>query len=293
MTRVLDCHVHVFPTAEDGIFWQEAVGLTAVRSGLLADFIAYMDESGLSGAVALLFHRSAQTLKVLVRDGTPVADARAEVGRRIRSYNRWGCELAEKDPRFVPFIGVDPSMMSGDEIRSEIEKRATNGARGVKIIPPAIGLPVDTEAYDPIYEACCRLRLPLLSQSGAGATSDAPAHGRPGLFADVLRRHGGLKLILAHMARGFEQELRELLEAHPTVVTDTSSRLEHLGESGQWTHAQMRDFIRELGADRVLYGTNSPLADPVRSLAVLESLDLSARELEMITNENLDRVLAD
>jgi hypothetical protein len=292
VTRVLDCHVHIFPTAEEGIFWQEAVGLTAPRSGVLADFVAYMDASGLSGAVVLLFHRSAQTLEALVGEGVPVQDARAEVVRRIRAYNRWGCEAAEDDPRLLPFVGVNPSMMSGPEMRSEIEELATRGARGVKIIPPAIGLPVNADDYEPIYEACCSLGLPLLSQSGAGATPDAPAHGRPRLFADVLDRHGELKLILAHMARGFERELHELLDSYPNVVTDTSSRLEHLNEDGQWTRNEMRDFVRGLGAERVLYGTNFPLADPARSLAVLESLGLTPREFAQITSENLERVLA-
>lgn len=291
---ITDSHAHVFPSEEVGRFWQESVGLTVRLAGTSAQLVDSMDEAGVARAVILLFHRSAERFQILLGDGLSEPDARATIGDEIRSYNQWGCELAGTYPRLMPFVGANPQFLSGPEMTSHIAEMARIGAVGVKIIPNSMRLYGNDPSLMPLFSLCSELGLPILSQSGVGTGlrpgRDADPYGRPRYYADVLRRFPKLRLILAHLGSGFESDVVDLIAAFPNVWTDTSSRLVGLGRNA--TGGAMVVQLRKFGINRVLFGSNFPLADQVESVKTLRELPLTDGERRQIAFENFDALMS-
>jgi predicted TIM-barrel fold metal-dependent hydrolase len=291
---MIDAHAHVFPTAAEGRHWQEAVGFEAVRDGTVDDLAGRMATASIERAVVLLFPRSAQRRMSLreVDPSAPDESIRLQLVEGIRALNTWGCELAARDRRFVAFVGADASVLGPDELVAEIERGAAAGARGVKILPGAMRLYPDDPRLEPVYRTCAGLGLPVLSQSGSGGRAAPGPHGpfgRPAGFAPVLTRHPGLRLILAHLGRGFDDELVDLAGRHPTLLTDTSLRFG--SPHDPWEPGTVRELIRRLGPDRVLFGTNYPIVDPVVYRERFDGLGLGSAEAEQVGSANARRLI--
>ncbi len=294
---MIDVHTHVFPTADEGRSWQEAVGFDPVRPGTVEDIGPRLSAAGTELAVVLIFPRSLVDLRArraTARPGTSDTVLRAQVAERLRAWNRWVCELTNRDMRFLAFIGVDPNILTADEMTAEILAGVEAGASGVKIIPAAMRRYPDDPVLEPVYAACVATDLPLLSQSGMGGI---PPHGprgpfgRPAGFRPVLAAHPTLRLILAHLGRGADEDLVELFAAHPGVVGDTSLRLGSPHDTEPWDGAPLRRLIRRLGPERVLFGTNYPIVDPVQYRQRFDELGLSLAERDLVGAENARRVL--
>lgn len=293
---MIDVHTHVFPTAEAGRTWQELAGFEAVRPGTVEDIGPRLVAAGVERVVVLIFPRSLlelQTLRATER-ATTDAEHRARVADRLRALNRWACDLASRDRRFIAFVGLDPTVLSADEITAEIDACVAAGASGVKIIPGAMRRYPDDPDLEPVYAGCVAADLPLLSQSGTGGLlphGPRGPFGRPAGFGPVLAAHPELRLILAHLGRGAEDELVALFAAHPGVVADTSLRLGSPHDVDAWDGRPIRDLIRRLGPERVLFGTNYPIADPVEYRERFDELGLNPAERELVGSENARRVL--
>jgi predicted TIM-barrel fold metal-dependent hydrolase len=293
---MIDVHCHVFPTAAEGEAWQTAAGFPAERDGTVADIGPRLAAAGVERAVVLVFPRSLLELQSAAASepGATPEDRRSRAADRLRSWNRWACELAAADPRFLAFVAVDPTVLSTAEIQHEIAAAVEAGATGVKIIPGAMRRYPDDPALAPVVAACVAHDLPLLSQSGSGGLPPVGPRGpfgRPAAFGPVLAAHPALRLILAHLGRGADEELVELFAAHPGVVADTSLRLGSPHDAEPWSPGPIRDLIRRLGPERVLYGTNYPIVDPVEYRERFEELGLSAAERELVGAANARQFL--
>ena len=280
---MIDAHVHAFPSHEWGRSWQAEARFEPVRDGTLEDIRARMDAAGIAAAVLLLFAR-------------PGGRSRDQAAADLRTLNRWGLEVARQDGRFLPFVGVDANTLGPDELVAEIRAGAEAGARGIKIVPPAMRLYADDPRLEPVFATAVELGLPVLSQSGAGG-SVAPGPrgpwGRPGAWDAVVRSHRDLRVILAHLGHGLEDELVELLRSHPNVVTDTSLQLGHPRDEQPWDHdaaARLVTLVRRVGPERVLFGTNYPIADPIEYARRFRALPLTEAERDLIASDNARRL---
>jgi len=292
---VVDVHTHAFPDQITGREWAASVGVPdSKRSGHIAELGSLMAEGGIGRAVILLFDRGPDIYAALIAAGRSKEFAMQEVKGQILAYNRWGCDVAAREPRYLPFIGVNARFMSPVEVRQEIAAMKVAGAAGVKIVPAAMGVYPNDRLLDPIFEACTEHGMPLLSQSGrdGGAPSvGADAFGRPKYWADVMARFPGLTLVLAHLGRGHEDDIVDLTHRFSNVFTDTSLRLSGLGKPDRWTAADLVEMIRRIGVDRVLFGSNYPFVNPAVYVTILEQLPLKDRERRMIAAENFDHLM--
>ena len=294
---MIDAHVHAFPDPAAGRRWQEAAGFLAERPGTIEDVGTRMAAAGIDSAILLLFGRPGHRMRELIAAGADPDQARRRAADELRAYNSWGLDVARRDARFHAFVGVDPRVLDPDELASEISAAAAAGARGVKIVPPAMRLYADDPLLDPVHATCVEVGLPLLSQSGGGGSGPSGPRGpwgRPGPWDAVLRRHPNLRVVLAHLAHGLEEELVELMHRQPSVVSDTSLALGHPRDPQPWdTRSADRvvALIRRLGTDRVLFGTNYPITDPVAYAERLRALPLTDPERIRIERTNAARLL--
>ena len=298
--ELIDAHTHAFPDETYGRWWQESAGLRAIRAGTLAELDESMRRGGVDRAVLLLFPRSRELFERLQQEAGGEHDheeLRARVVADIRRLNRWGCQVAASDPRFLAFVGVNARFMHAEEMIDEIEELAAMGARGVKLLPAAMQLYANDPSLFPVYETCAQRGLPVLSQSGSGGTqpSDPGADhfGRPGYFGEVLATFPALTLILAHLGRGYESDVRDLVRQFPRVFTDTSLRLGDLVDGTAERRREIVDLVRGIGVDRVVYGSNFPLADPLEYARAVVRLPFTAAEQRRVFSANLLEALGE
>lgn len=296
LERVTDCHTHVFPSADEGIRWQQgAVAGVPKRTGDVVELQGLLPEAGIDHAVMLLYPRSVQRFLDLREAGVGEDEASQHIRREIQDLNSWGCEQAAADARLLAFVGINARFMSAPEIEDEITRCRRSGATGVKLLMSDMEMYADDVRLWPVYETCLRLGMPILSQAGLGLGVPHPTDpwGRPSHWTQVLSTFPGLHVVLAHLAKGFEDELRALMYRFPTLYTDTSLRLSGLSGPGAPDAADhLVAYFREIGIERVLLGSNFPFVNPAGYVKALVGLPLTTAELAGIAGENFWRMVA-
>ncbi|MEM1797828.1 MAG: amidohydrolase family protein, partial [Candidatus Jordarchaeales archaeon] len=180
---------------------------------------------------------------------------------------------------FVGFCNVDPREENAG--RSLVRLIRLEGFRGLKLHP----LHQKFRPQDAlnVWEAASKLRIPVLVHAGKIWKSD-PDYADPSHFHEVLDRYQGFTLILAHMGGNYVRESVELARRFDNVFMDTS------GASAR----RIMYSLERLGAERILYGSDSPfipMGDPLPEIEKVKSLPISEREKEMILGENAMRIL--
>jgi predicted TIM-barrel fold metal-dependent hydrolase len=184
--------------------------------------------------------------------------------------------------------------------RTEIQARLAEGATGLKILPMYIGVYPDDPKMSVMWEEANRRELAVLTL----AVAQIPAEGlarigvnesytdihHPSRFEEVARSYPRLKLVLAHLGMGAEQDTIRLTNKYPNVFTDTSLRLHEIGQPDKWSLKETAELFRRIGIDRVLFASNYPFVSQADYVAVMETLPLNDEERRLIGYQNFDRV---
>ncbi len=264
---VYDAHVHLFPDAAAGHAWLRGAGIAEPRrDGTWRLYQTLMAEQSLAGATVLL-HARAQTL--LPPDERLVDHP--DVLDRIRRYNEWGLSTFGPTPGLAIAIGVDPSLMSRARLCEEIAFGAQSGAAAVKFAPASALAYLDEPGCLEVFEQATRHGLPDVVQSGnAGRSGDRGfPYGRPSYLDVALSSIPGLRVVLAHFGEGYDDEVVHLSQRHAGVFADLSMRLTRETRPHELIH-----LIRSFGPDRVMFGSNYPIANPVRAAGALRELSI-------------------
>jgi len=260
---VVDFHVHAFPdaVAERAIVaLSEAYGAKPLTDGTIGDLVALMGRTGLDHAVV-----------------QPVATK----PRPVESIHDWAASLDE--PHITAFGSMHPNYPDPGR---EIDRIISLGIRGIKIQANWQGVFVDDPKMHPIYEAA-QGRLIILFHSGAELVEFPELKATPKLIAKVLKDFPKLDVVAAHMG-GYLMwdEVDEYLVCK-NLYLDTSACFPH-----QLPDDRLLDMIRRHGAERVVFGTDLPLNDPVVDIERLGRIGLSDAELASILSGNARRLLS-
>lgn len=297
---IIDIHTHVFSTPERGIEWQHLVGMKSTyRAGIASELLGLMGKAGISHSIMLMYTPTRLMYEAHIKENplpsSPKERERAELelksmmAQRMIENNEWACQESKKHPELIPFVGLDPVYMDEKALLNEIDDKLTKGAKGVKIVPRALAIyPTDKRLF-PVYDKISRMKIPMVSQAGAGP--EAEVWASPRYFAEVLAQFPGLTLNLGHLGMGYEDEIIELCKRFPNVYSDLSLRLHRLGQPGEFTTEGLVEFIRHCGPEHITFGTNYPVGDPVHYAQVLRELPLTNEEKEMIGSGNARRFL--
>jgi len=205
-----------------------------------------------------------------------------------RQLNGWAASTTSAHPdRISCLVGVDPVLMGEELVRQEVAERLAAGACGLKVAPGSIYRRPDDPVMEVVWRSAREHGVFVLSESGAFPWGrDEKVWGHPAFFADVLRSYPSVTVQLAHLGRGAEDDVAHLTAEYPNVVTDTSLRL--LAENSPEKTARL---IHQIGADRVLFGSNFPLVDQVAYAEALRALPLGQDELRLVGHDNAARLL--
>jgi predicted TIM-barrel fold metal-dependent hydrolase len=188
---------------------------------------------------------------------------------------------------FYPVCSVHP--LDGASAVAEIERVAAGGAKGLKLHPNT----QDFDVADPSVEAavCTAAEhgLPVLFDAYSPFDAD-----QPGKFVRLAMAVPTARLVLAHAhgPRFPDLLVYEILARYPwwkrNVWIDLSATGPLLARSP--FAEQFAWVLRQVGVDRLLFGSDYPLDDPTTAVAAIAGLGFSRAELRRIFYTNAARL---
>lgn len=199
----------------------------------------------------------------------------------VRRTNDWVLETAQRDDRFTPFVSLharDPQW------REELNRTVATGARGVKMhvalqLKEGSDFLVSDEMSE-IFQAIEDSDIPVVCCT---YFPNEVGTGKPGAslrMLDVLEQFPRLRLVAAHMGAMFNWG------AGSEPILGSRAYLDLAYVPGMVDPKTLVGWIRSHGADRILFGTDTPYADPQRILDAFLDLPLDEDEKAAILGHN-------
>ena len=258
--QIIDIHTHIYP---------DKIARKATES--VRDFYQLEGNKSMDGTVEMLLQRGAQAgiSKYVV---LPVSNA----PNRVRSINSFILEQIQLHDNFIGF-GTLHAEMGG--LMEEVEWITSNGLRGIKMHPDSQRFAIDDARLYPVYDAI-QGKLPVLLHMGDPRYD----FSHPVRLRKILNIFPRLQVIAAHFG-GYSMfhTARELLW-DTECVFDVSSALMFM-ERGE-----AERYINSYGAERMAYGTDYPLWDPVTEVKRFQQLDLTDDQFDQIANKTAERI---
>ena len=168
--------------------------------------------------------------------------------------------------------------------RGELARIAALGLKGIKLHPAYQATRFDDIRYLRILDRAGELGLVVLTHAGIDIGIPAPTYCDPEMVLRALEQVGPVTLILAHMGGWRQWDQVEALLPQSSVLLDTAfsygdlTPLEGHPFSEDQLHMMEQEqfvrFVRKFGAQRLLFGTDSPWGDQSADVASIRALPL-------------------
>ena len=288
--KLIDAHTHTQPTAAATTAFMANLERPAAGEGTTNELILWMDEADIEWTMIVSFIPAQERVARAVSQGVDRDQAVQNVLLEWHQLNSWAAGAARSNPRRLKsVVGVDPVLMTPGQVADEIGTQLSAGASGIKIAPMFLGVPPDDEIMEVVWRLAVQHDVPVLSESGASSYREHAAWGHPRNFESVLRSYPSLRLQLAHLGQGAEDDISGLVRDRENVITDTALRFGGLGGLPVDATATL-EAIRLIGPEHVAFGTNYPIVDQRAYAAALRSVGLSATELQQVGHDNAARI---
>ncbi len=258
--QIIDIHTHIYP---------DKIARKATDS--VRDFY-HIEGSNMDGTVDMLLQRGAEAgiskYVVLPVSNTP---------NRVRSINQFILEQTGLHDNFVGFGTVHADM---EALLEEVDWIIQNGLRGIKMHPDSQRFPIDDPRLYPVYDMV-EGKLPVLLHMGDQRYN----YSHPVRLRKVLESFPKLEVIAAHFGGYSMFHTAQELLWDTDCVFDISSALMFM-EQGE-----AERYINNYGAQRMAYGTDYPLWDPVQEVKRFQQLDLTDDQFDQIAHKTAERIL--
>lgn len=202
----------------------------------------------------------------------PRCQASAAVG------NEEAARIVAQTPGLRQYVVIDPrrpeTYAQADEMLQQPQ------CVGIKLHPEEHGYPIRDYAA-PLFEfAAARKAIVLTHTSEQNSLCED--------FVPWADRFPEVRLILAHIGHGWDGDITHQVRAiqasrHGNVYADTSSARSIMPNLIEWA-------VKEVGAERVLFGTDTPLYSSAMHRARINHADLSDADKRLILRDNAVRL---
>ncbi len=280
---IIDIHTHTFPPkiAESALRHMQGNCHTALFSdGTEEGLISREKKAGADLAVV-----------------QPVATNPEKVSHINDAVIRTNSVYQHRD--LMSFGAMHPACGTWEE---ELERIREAGIAGIKLHPPYAGMDIDDPRSIAVLRKCRDLGMIVLIHSGIDVGLPGAMQALPAKIRRALDAVGPMRLIAGHMAGwGCWLEALELLP-DTGIYLDTAfslGRMTPAPDGYPWKEEELNlldgaafcDLVRAYGCEKVLFGTDSPWADPEAEIEKIRNLPLSEAEKEMILGGNAERLL--
>ena len=258
--KIIDIHTHIYP---------DKIARKATDS--VRNFY-HIDGSNMDGTVDMLLQRGTEA-GISQYVVLPVSN----VPHRVHSINQFMVEQAQLHPEFIGFGTVHAEM---DAILPEVGWILLNGLRGLKMHPDSQRFPIDDPRLFPVYDMI-EGKIPVLLHMGDPRYN----YSHPLRLRKVLSNFPKLEVIAAHFGGYSMFETAKELLSDTDCVFDISSAMMFM-EPGA-----AEKYINHYGAERMAYGTDYPLWNPVEEVRRFQQLKLTDDQFEQISHKTAERIL--
>ncbi len=219
--------------------------------------------------------------------GALVIAQRGKMSKTRQMNDRALALQSRKPPTYLPICSVHPD--DGAAALEEIDRVAGRGARGLKLHPNTQQLDVADAAVREVVARASEHGLPVLFDAYSPFDAD-----QPGKFVRLAMEVPTAKLILAHAHGPHFADLLvyTILERYDwwgrNVWVDLSATGPLLAASP--FREQFVWVLRQVGADRLLFGSDYPLDEPRHAVEAVASLGFSPAEQTKIFYQNAARL---
>jgi predicted TIM-barrel fold metal-dependent hydrolase len=208
---------------------------------------------------------------------------------RTRARNDRLLQLAEdSDGFFYPVCSVHPA--DGRAALDEINRVAVGGAAWLKLHPNTQQFDVADPAVARVVRKATDNGLPVLFD--AYSPWDA---NQPGKFVNLAMAVPDAKLILAHAhGPGFPQLLvYDVVGRYPSWQRNVWIDISVTGPmlAGGPLAEQFTWVLRKVGTDRIIFGSDYPLDDPLAAAGAVADLGFTVAEQAAILHDNSESLL--
>jgi hypothetical protein len=199
--------------------------------------------------------------------------------------NGWATEFARTTAGVLHTATFYPEPGAAEYVQRAID----DGARVFKAHVQVGGYCPTDPLLEPVWELLEHKAIPTIIHAGSG-----PAPGRftgPGPVEELLRRHPGLVLIVAHMGMPEYREFADLARRYPGAHLDTTMAFTDFSEEHHPFPSAALTELAELG-DKVLFGSdypNIPYPYP-HAVESLIKLGLGAQWCRNVLHDNAARL---
>jgi predicted TIM-barrel fold metal-dependent hydrolase len=234
-------------------------------------------DSFCSGDVATVVRR-ARAVDIVLTIVSPLSALLPRGRADAAAGNHEAAAVVAQTPGLKQYVVIDPRRV--ETYAQAEEMLAQPQCVGIKIHPEEHGYPIREHAAA-LFEFAARHRAVLLTHS---SEQNSLAED----FIPWANEFPEVKLILAHIGCGWDGDPTHQVRAiqhsrHGNVFADTSSARSILPGLIEWT-------VREVGADRVLFGTDTPLYHAAMQRARIDHAEFTDEVKRSILRENAVRL---
>lgn len=172
-----------------------------------------------------------------------------------------------------------------DSWRADMDYVKKLNLQGIKLHPAFQSFYIDSDRICEIAEYASYLHLPLLFHAGNSYSYPNDPHYSAARAKRLIRTVPTATIILAHMGGLLQWDAVEQDLVGENCYFDTSTSLQFMEP------ARFQRMVLNHGADKILYGTDSPWADLSESYHLFMSIDFSKPIQDKILFENAERIL--
>jgi predicted TIM-barrel fold metal-dependent hydrolase len=186
--------------------------------------------------------------------------------------------VAQHSDRFIGFAYVSPLMPERmlPELCRAIDEL---GFRAIKLYPPYTPWPLNEAPWHPIYRFANERGLTIIFHTGPEPQS------LPRFIADIAPHFPNANFVAGHAGNTPDERAQAIAAAvaHANVYLETCSTFR--------TPGVIEQLVNEAGADRVLFGSDTPLMDPRVQLGKLITAQIDDIAKEKLLGLNARRLL--
>ncbi len=218
-----------------------------------------------------------EVLKLM--DSYGISKAVVFPGTEIEPDNRWMADaIRSHRDRLLPFAWINPILNQEKAMSELVEMVEKNGFMGMKLHPLFHSFYPNRQFVVPLVEKCAEYGIPVTVHSG-----HAP-YSMPWQIAELAEMCPNASIIMDHMGLqvGWVEDAITLAQKYSNII---------LGTTAMPFHEKIRYAVKQLGAERVIYGSDAPSIHPLPEIDRVRVAGLMQEELSMVLGGSLARIL--